>query len=85
MGVHVAAKITHPDVSQLTIKLTSPDGTEITLRDQTGSGPNLDEIFRPSSFNGESVTGDWEIKAIDNIHGDSGSLARWSIDVEWET
>ena len=78
-SMSVAVNITHPDKSQLTIKLESPDGTEVTLRDQTGTGANISANFTPSDFDAESTDGTWTLTVIDNDTGDSGTLDDWSL------
>ncbi|MEC8193704.1 MAG: proprotein convertase P-domain-containing protein [Myxococcota bacterium] len=95
--VSVDVEITHPDMSQITIKLHSPPpGPVITLYDGGDAGEaNLDTNFGwvtsfaegdiYSFYNGEDIAGTWRLQVIDAGAGGTGTLDSWTVhfNEEW--
>lgn len=93
--VNVSVSITHPDVSQLDVKIRHNDsGREVTLvAPGDRAGANLTITFdsegapavQPSgsllSFNGIDPNGGWTLTVLDTVSGDSGTLNSWGIAV----
>lgn len=93
--INVSVNITHPDVSQLEVKLTHVDsGRQVVLvapGDRTGANLNLTfdsegaPAVQPSesllAFNGVDPNGNWTLSVLDTESGDSGTLNSWGISV----
>ncbi|HWB19351.1 MAG TPA: proprotein convertase P-domain-containing protein, partial [Phycisphaerales bacterium] len=89
--VDVDLNITHTYIGDLTVDLKSPQGTTVRLHNRTGSSTDnimkrYDDGTTPpdgpgvlADFNGEIVTGTWQLKVIDNASGDSGTLNNWAL------
>jgi subtilisin-like proprotein convertase family protein len=96
--VTVDVEMTHPDMSQITIKLYSPPpGPVVTLYEGGAEGEaNLNTNFgwvTPiasgdiySFHNGEDISGTWRLQVIDEGAGGTGTLDDWTLhfNEEWE-
>lgn len=78
----VDLNITHTWRGDLIVRLTSPAGTEHTLHNRTGgSARDLIGNFPISSFNGQQMTGEWELFVSDNARLDTGTLNSWRLNL----
>lgn len=81
--VRAEVNITHTYRGDLTIKLIAPDGTSATLLDkQGGNQANVHQTFTSSAFNGHRAAGQWTLKVIDNLDGDTGVVDAWMLEVD---
>ncbi|MBZ9611005.1 S8 family serine peptidase [Rheinheimera maricola] len=79
-GVNVGVDITHTWQGDLLVMLRSPTGTEHTLHNRTGgSADDLVQSWQVSSYNGESMQGDWTLLVSDNAGIDTGALNSWQL------
>ncbi|MCP3978751.1 MAG: S8 family serine peptidase [bacterium] len=92
---NVEVRISHLDVSELTVRLTSPAGTSVTLHDKSGGGTRdigtTFDLHRlpdgPGSlpdFDGQSARGTWTLEVFDTVGGEPrptprGVLRSWRL------
>ncbi len=83
---------THPFRGDLIVELTSPTGTIVRLHNRTGgTQADLLRTFDDdnpadgpgslSDFVGETATGGWILRVVDDSLGDEGTLDRWCVTV----
>lgn len=84
-AVQIKVNLTHTYTGHLAIELTSPSGTKsILFSPLNGFGTSndlSDMVLLSNAFYGESTSGNWTIKVIDALSGETGSLTNWSIRV----
>ena len=82
-SVSVSINISHTYKGDLKVDLAAPDGTTKTLHNRSGGGANnIVQTYTPD-FDGIEVQGDWTLKIRDNANGDSGTLNRWTLTVNY--
>ena len=82
--VTISLDITHPDISELTIKLRDPRGIEVTILDQTGTGADIDQDYALTTLAGTTVAGEWTLTITDHIPGNPGTLNSWSLSMTYD-
>ena len=79
-GTDVGVNITHTWRGDLIVKLRSPEGTEHMLHNRTGgSADDLIQNWQVTSFNDESMQGNWTLVVSDNAGLDTGTLNSWTL------
>lgn len=83
-SVQIRITATHNYVGDLSVELTSPLGT--TSRLLLGNSNLKDKNFQnqmllTNAFYGEPSNGDWKIKVVDTVSGDSGTLTNWKLKI----
>ena len=80
-SLQVAVDVTHTYIGDLTIRLRR-NGQEVTLqRHQGGSTDDLSTSFNVTDFNGQDISGAWELFISDDARIDTGRLNSWSLNV----
>jgi subtilisin-like proprotein convertase family protein len=75
----VAVDIQHTYIGDLTLKLRH-NGTEVSLqRHQGGSADSLVQNFTVADFNGQSISGTWELFVSDDAAQDTGTVQRFAL------
>ncbi len=95
VGAGVVGKVTlklsikHTWVGDLRVELLAPSGKRVVLRNQAGgSADDIEATFTsepPSPLAGlvgESIQGNWILRVADLVARDTGTLQRWSLEVE---
>ncbi|XOV90693.1 MAG: S8 family serine peptidase [Pseudomonadota bacterium] len=80
-SVRVGLILTHPRTSDLGIELTSPSGTRsvlFTIR-SVFTGADLEMELMSNAFYGEPANGNWTIKVVDSLTGETGTLTDWGM------
>ncbi len=71
--------ISHPDPSELVVRLTSPAGTQLNIRTSKSTpGWNLSNVVF-DHFDGQQQDGIWNIRIVDSVPGNAGSLASYGM------
>ena len=84
-GVQLRFVANHPRMSDLAIQLTSPSGTESVLNPvfNNAYSRSIDETdehhFLSNAFYGERPEGEWELKVVDALEGESGEFISWHL------
>ena len=81
-GVQIELSVTHPRVSDVGVELSSPGGTRsviIPINSNIQGSDMNGWILASNAFYGEKSGGDWTVKLIDGLSGQSGRLTRWKI------
>jgi len=82
-AVQIRVSLTHPSVRDLGIEVISPAGTRSVIKNiEDGYLPNqsmTNQIFLTNAFYGENPTGNWSIKVVDAVAGNSGILTGWAV------
>lgn len=74
-------KITHTYIGDLKVSLISPAGKEVVVHNNAGGSAanlTLSNLSVPGLV-GQTATGTWKIKAIDNAAQDVGTITSWSL------
>jgi subtilisin-like proprotein convertase family protein len=80
-SLQVNVDISHTYIGDLTVRLRH-NGQEVTLhRRQGGSADDIARSFDVSDFNGQDVSGDWELFVCDEAGIDVGTLHAWGLNV----
>lgn len=91
-AIQISVDITHPYTCDLVVQAVSPQGAVATLADSdqcTRRAPNL--ALRLDSRQGgpelaplvgQEVEGPWQLRVVDEVGVDSGTLVSWSITAE---
>ena len=80
--VQIELSVTHPRISDIGVELTSPGGTKSVIIpiNSNINGSNMNSwVLASNAFYGESSRGNWSIKLIDGLSGETGTLSRWKI------
>ena len=80
--VQIELSVTHPRISDIGVELISPGGTKSVIIpiNSNINGSNMNSwILASNAFYGESSRGNWSIKLIDGLSGETGTLTRWKI------
>lgn len=87
----VSLDISHTYIGDLLVELVSPGGATAVLHNRSGAGAdNLVQRFDSaslatlSSLVGQGAEGDWLLRVSDLDGQDTGTLNRWSLDLEVE-
>lgn len=91
---NVFVQLSHPDVSEITVKLRSPGGTEVLLRDKDAQGTAIQCTFDEDcqcsvdaqcmdSFAGEDPKGDWTLTVLDLVPGNAATLNAFSLSITY--
>ncbi|MBI5095853.1 MAG: proprotein convertase P-domain-containing protein [Candidatus Hydrogenedentes bacterium] len=90
--INVAVHITHPNISNLIVRLRSPVGTEVTLHDginvgtvsvialyddDCGTAPDGPGTL--ADYSGQNTSGTWTLSVSDNALNDTGTLDDWQL------
>ena len=81
-GVQIELSVTHPRISDVGVELSSPGGTRsviIPINSNIQGSDMNGWILASNAFYGEKTGGDWTIKLIDGLSGQTGTLTRWKI------
>lgn len=85
-SVELSVNITHSWIGDLRLSLRSPAGTEVIVHDRSGRDANdLAKAFTVTNvpaladMAGESISGDWRLRASDHAGQDLGKLNTWRI------
>jgi subtilisin-like proprotein convertase family protein/C1A family cysteine protease len=83
-GLTVGVDITHPVKGDLTIKLQKIlNPTEvILLKADASTGAFSARTFTVPDFNGKDAKGTWRLTVIDEATGNTGTLNKWSVEVQ---
>jgi subtilisin family serine protease/subtilisin-like proprotein convertase family protein len=90
--ITVDIDLSHTFIGDLRVLLTSPDGTTVTLHNRSGGSSddivgnwpltlNVDGPGALDDLLGESIGGDWTLRVIDSVGGDSGTLHSWGLNM----
>jgi subtilisin-like proprotein convertase family protein len=78
-GLQVAVDITHTYIGDLTVRLRRA-GREVVLhRQQGGSTDDLRQSFTVTDFNGQDISGAWDLVVTDDAAQDTGTLNSWGL------
>lgn len=85
-SVQVKVQVSHTYSGDLGIELTSPSGTKSILMNINnsfllGGDQNLNITLGSHAFYGETANGNWTLKVIDGLSGDTGHLTRWDLNI----
>jgi len=83
-AVEIRVSITHPFIGDLGIELISPAGTKSTLLNTNNADTEVnlgDVTLLSNAFYGESSAGNWTIRVLDGMSGNSGTLTQWKINI----
>jgi subtilisin-like proprotein convertase family protein/C1A family cysteine protease len=83
-GLTIGVDITHPAKGDLTIKLQKlMDPSDVVLlKADASTGPFSPRTFTVPDFNGKDMKGTWRLTVIDEAANDTGTLNKWTIDVQ---
>jgi len=90
VSVAVDIELDHPDMGEIEILLIGPDSSQVTLYYRgdpgvsglVGNWPQTLAVAGPGSladFFGGSNKGDWTLKVVDPIAGNTGTLQSWTL------
>lgn len=81
--VIVRATIEHPRASQLRVTLTNPAHAEVVVHDGVAADDGRPLVIdRPLGFSGdEAVNGEWTLRVVDRVTGQTGRLTGWTLTV----
>ncbi|MFV7783104.1 S8 family serine peptidase [Shewanella marisflavi] len=78
--VEVFVDITHAWASDMLVSVISPAGEEVILHDRAGgNGTGLTGNFVPTEYELDNAFGEWKLKVIDEVAGDTGAINNWSL------
>ena len=82
-AVQIQVNLDHTFTGELAIELTSPSGTKSMLFNPINGFGSSDDlayfVLLSNAFYGESGRGNWTIKIVDTLSGDTGILTDWMI------
>lgn len=83
--VQVRISLTHPFLGDLGIEVMSPAGTRSVVKNiEDGyfdASDLVNQVVLSNAFYGENPAGNWTIKVVDALSGDTGTLTGWAIRV----
>ncbi|WP_105188923.1 S8 family serine peptidase [Pseudoalteromonas sp. T1lg48] len=78
--VEVFVDITHTWASDMVVSVISPAGEEVVLHDRAGgNGTGLVGNFIPTEYELDNAFGEWKLKVVDEVAGDTGAINSWSL------
>ena len=85
-AIQIRVSVIHPFPGNIGIELTSPSMTKSVLFNTGNSFSNVsanlnDFLLLSNAFYGETSLGNWTIKIVDGLSGNTGSLTNWKINI----
>jgi hypothetical protein len=80
-SLSLTLNITHPFRGDLVVTLISPNGTQFTVAGRQGGNTNNISLNKMAiaAFNGQALSGTWQLKVADLAVADTGTLDSWSL------
>ena len=81
-SVQVKLDVTHTWISDLTIELRHGTGVSILHNREGGDADDIHKTYSVDEFNGAESGGVWELRVVDHVKHDTGTLDGWQLVIQ---